>query len=80
MLSFEERMAILDAALAEHTPESLFNELSEFPAYGPSLASYCVEISEKVTVIEPSNVDLNEGRNTSFSSSPLESEEYSEAA
>ncbi|AZP27303.1 hypothetical protein Q4R98_00965 [Morganella morganii] len=68
MLSFEERMALLEAALSEYTPESLFEELSKFPAYGRSLAAHVVEVSERVTVIEPSNLDAPSRRNIIFSS------------
>lgn len=68
MLSFEERMALLDAALEEHTPESLFAELSGFPAFGPSLAAHVVSVSESVTVIEPSNLDAPTRGNITFSS------------
>ncbi|MEX5768874.1 hypothetical protein AB4Y55_24320 [Serratia nematodiphila] len=77
MLSFEERMAILDEVLAEHTPESLFQELSETPACGPSLASYCLEISEKVLLIEPSNLEVKWADDDIYSS---EAFEYGEAA
>lgn len=63
MLSFEERMALLDAALSEYTPESLFEELSKFPAYGRSLAAYVIEVSEQITVIEPCNLDTPSRRN-----------------
>lgn len=68
MLSFEERMALLEAALDEHTPESLFAELSGFPAHGPSLAAHVVEVSESVTVIEPSNLEAPTRGNIIFSS------------
>lgn len=68
MLSFEERMALLDAALSEYTPESLFEELSKFPAYGRSLAAHVVKVSERVTVIEPCNLDAPNRRNIIFSS------------
>lgn len=77
MLSFEERMKLLDAALEAYTPETLLAELSSFPAYGDSLAaSYVACVSEKVTVIEPCNL---------FASNPCEStysfdDEYNEAA
>lgn len=77
MLSFEERIALLDAALEEHTPESLFAELSEYPACGPSLAAYVVEVSEKVKVIEPSNLDAPTRGNVTFSS---EAYDFGEAA
>lgn len=76
MLSFEERMAMLDAVLETHTSESLFAELSKFPAYGPSLASCSVEVSEKIRVIEPSNVQVAVLDDIVFSSEV----EYSEAA
>lgn len=48
MLSFEERMALLDQALSKHTPESLLAELQKFPAYGPSILSdiSCLDIDE----------------------------------
>ncbi len=39
MLSFTERLALLQLALKEHTPESLYKELSKYPAIGPSLLS-----------------------------------------
>lgn len=76
MLSFEERMALLEAALAEHTPQSLMEKLNEYPAYGPSLASYVVEVSERVRVIEPCNAEAGSCTDVTFS----DSAEYGEAA
>ncbi|WP_447874762.1 hypothetical protein [Serratia fonticola] len=39
ILPFIERMKLLDKALAEHTPESLYAELSKYPSAGPELNS-----------------------------------------
>lgn len=53
MLSFEERMALLDKALQEHTPESLYRKLSSFPAYGPTIVSYELTSSEGFVTLRP---------------------------
>lgn len=39
MLSFAKRLELLRLALKEHTPESLYKELSKYPAIGPTLVS-----------------------------------------
>ncbi|UJL36648.1 hypothetical protein [Pantoea agglomerans] len=77
MLSFEERMALLDMALEEHTPESLFEELSSFPAYGPSLANFVVDITDEVTLVETSNAEVCHQEEVTFT---FDSTEYGEAA
>lgn len=40
MLSFEEKMALLDKELASETSESLFKKLQQFPACGPTLEEF----------------------------------------
>lgn len=53
MLSFEERMALLNRALQEYTPESLYNKLSSYPAYGPTIVSYELPTSEGFITLRP---------------------------
>lgn len=40
MLSFEEKMALLDKELAAETSESLLKKLQQFPACGPTLEEF----------------------------------------
>ena len=40
MLSFEERFALLEKALAKTTQEELYEELSSYEAHGPLAFSY----------------------------------------
>jgi len=40
MLSFEEKMALLDKELAAETSDSLLNKLQQFPACGPTLEEF----------------------------------------
>ena len=44
MLSFEKRLALLEAELAETTPEKLFEELMSYDAKGPLAYSYLEEV------------------------------------
>lgn len=46
ILPFEERFALLEKALSEHTPESLLEELQKYPAVGPSIIDFqpCEEL------------------------------------
>lgn len=46
ILPFEERLALLEKALSEHTPESLLEELQKYPAVGPSIVDFqpCEEL------------------------------------
>lgn len=40
MLSFKERMSLLNKALEAHTPDTLFRKLSSFEAVGPTVVGY----------------------------------------
>lgn len=53
MHSFEERMALLNKALQEHTPETLYRKLSSYPAYGPTIVSYELPVSEGFITLRP---------------------------
>ena len=53
MLSFEARMALLNKALHEHTPETLYKKLSSYPAYGPTIVSYELTSSEGFVTLRP---------------------------
>ncbi|MDK6378380.1 hypothetical protein [Citrobacter freundii] len=57
MLSFEERMALLNKALQEYTPESLYEKLRTYPAYGPTIVSYELPSSEGFLTLRPRHVE-----------------------
>lgn len=40
MLSLDEKLALLDKALKEESPESLLKKLNSYPAYGPNIVEF----------------------------------------
>ncbi|MCH4194006.1 MAG: hypothetical protein LKJ78_00195 [Serratia liquefaciens] len=56
MLSFEERMALLDKALSRHTAESLYEKLTSYAAVGPTVVGYELKSEVKAVFLEPRNL------------------------
>ena len=72
MLSFEQRMALLDKALQQFTPESLYEKLSSYPAYGPTIVSYELTSSEGFISLRPRQIEHATERSVDFFSDDTE--------
>ena len=67
MLSFEERLALLEKELAATAPEALLKELNSYEAKGPLAYGYLEEIEFNIeckpsaTVLRPVKVKVSNG-------------------
>ncbi|HBC3859688.1 hypothetical protein [Vibrio parahaemolyticus] len=58
MLSFEERLALLEKELAETSPETVLAELQSYEAKGPLAYDFLEEIVEYQMVCTPKRIPL----------------------
>lgn len=72
MLSFEQRMALLNKALQQYNPESLYQKLSSYPAYGPTIVSYELPSSEGFITLRPRVINDATERSVDFFSDDTE--------
>lgn len=54
-LSLQEKLALLDEALSEYTPEKLKEKLEEFPAVGPTLSEFSLSLNQQLKQLGENN-------------------------